>query len=139
VRSSLIALALIVAGCSSSKSGANACGPGCGAPNHGTDGGVDAGPADPTPQNSCVKRGQHGNDKGVGEYCTPGGTECDAFSSTAPFCLAKLTTEDQWFCTRVGCTSDDQCGAGAYCLHNPAGTACVLNRCQPKDAGASHD
>lgn len=97
-----------------------------------SDGGADAG-HDPTPAESCVRRGDKGNAIGVGEYCTPQGHQCAGFDG-APICLADVA-QDQWFCTRVGCTTDDQCGAGAFCLHNPAGSACVLDRCQPKDSG----
>jgi hypothetical protein len=103
----------------------------------GTDGaatGVDGG-ADPTPAESCTHPGDKGNAIGVGEYCTPVGGECKAFDG-APFCLASAG-QTQWFCSRVGCTKDDQCGMGAFCLFNPAGSACVPYRCV-SDAGASH-
>lgn len=93
--------------------------------------------AEPTaPAASCVKAGDKGNDKGVGTPCTPFGKECDAFPG-APVCLADVG-QDQWMCTRIGCTGDEQCGSGATCYKDPGGSACVPNRCldAPPDAGS---
>jgi hypothetical protein len=89
--------------------------------------------ADPTPAESCVRPGDHGNDLGVGEYCTPGGTQCDTFD-LAPLCLASVG-QDQWFCTRIGCDAMTNCGTGAGCLITGEGSACVPCRCEPTGIG----
>lgn len=88
-------------------------------------GGADGG--DPTPADSCTKPGDHGNAKGVGEYCTPGGGECAKFAE-AGLCLADVG-QTQWFCTRIGCTKDDECGAATTCVMRPEGAGCVPNKC----------
>lgn len=94
---------------------------------------------DPTPPESCVKPGDKGNEKGVGEYCSPGGQQCFQFAE-AGLCLADVG-QDQWFCTRLGCTTDADCGTDATCYMD-AQNACVPNRCLdgtgggPADAGA---
>ena len=67
--------------------------------------------ADPTPAESCVRPGDVGNDHGVGQYCTPAGSECLGFD-LAPLCLAQVG-QDQWFCTRIGCDANTDCGQGA--------------------------
>lgn len=79
------------------------------------------------PDASCVRPGDKGNDKGVGTACSPLGKECEAFAG-APTCLADVGQE-QWMCTRIGCTMDAQCGSGATCLIEKDGSACVPNRC----------
>jgi hypothetical protein len=88
---------------------------------------------DPTPPESCVKLGEHGNSKGVGEYCTPGGGQCSTFPA-AGLCLADVG-QTQWFCTRIGCTSNDQCGEDAVCYKDPKGSACLPSRCAPQGTG----
>lgn len=82
---------------------------------------------------SCTQPGDKGNDKGVGEYCTPTGNECAAFPG-APICLAKLN-QPEWMCTRVGCDSADDCGMDAGCHKDPAGSACVPCRCDDTAEG----
>src|SRR4051812_15436763 len=72
-----------------------------------------------TPPNSCTKPGDKGNDIGVGEYCTPNGGECGKFPK-AGLCLADVQ-QDQWFCTKVGCKTDMDCGMAAHCHMDPAG------------------
>jgi hypothetical protein len=89
---------------------------------------------DPTPEDSCIRPGDMGNDVGVGEYCTPGGGECDDFAE-APFCLADVG-QDQWFCTRIGCDEETNCGEGAGCLMvEGSGSACVPCRCEDGGIG----
>ncbi|MGZ3422514.1 MAG: hypothetical protein ACXVEF_25545 [Polyangiales bacterium] len=86
------------------------------------------------PKASCVQPGDKGNDVGVGTPCTPLGHECGAFAG-APVCLADVG-QDQWMCTRIGCTKDSECGTGATCFKDPGGSACVPNRClDSMDAG----
>jgi hypothetical protein len=89
--------------------------------------------ADPTPAASCVRPGEQGNANGVGQYCTPGGGECAPFD-LAPLCLADVAQE-QWFCTRIGCDANTNCGEGAGCLIDPGGSACVPCRCDPSGIG----
>jgi hypothetical protein len=105
-----------------------ACGGDDGAP--AIDAGIDA---DPTPAESCVRPGDHGNDVGTGEYCTPGGGQCGDFD-LAPLCLADVG-QDQWFCTRIGCDAQTNCGTGAGCLIETGGSACVPCRCDARGLG----
>lgn len=89
--------------------------------------------ADPTPAESCVRPGDVGNNLGVGQYCTPAGSECAGFD-LAPLCLASVG-QDQWFCTRIGCDATTDCGEGAGCLIQPDGSACVPCRCEASGIG----
>lgn len=89
--------------------------------------------ADLTPAESCIRPGDHGNDIGVGEYCSPFGGQCQGFEF-APLCLADVG-QDQWFCTRIGCDAMTNCGAGAGCLITGDGSACVPCRCEPTGLG----
>lgn len=89
--------------------------------------------ADPTPTASCVRPGGVGNANGVGTYCTPGGGQCGAFAM-APLCLADVG-QDQWFCTRIGCDATTDCGAGAGCLLETGGSACVPCACDTRGLG----
>ena len=90
---------------------------------------------DPTPEESCTHPGDEGNDKGVGEYCTPAGKECSGFAE-APLCLATVG-QDQWFCTRIGCSETTDCGEGAGCLVTGDGSACVPCRCDDTGIGCA--
>jgi hypothetical protein len=83
------------------------------------------------PPESCVQPGDVGNVNGVGTPCTPGGGECKPFP-LAPVCLADFG-QDEWFCTRIGCDATTDCGMGAGCLLESAGSACVPCVCD--DAG----
>ncbi len=89
---------------------------------------------DATPAASCIKPGDKGNDKGVGTYCTPGGGECAA-QTVATVCLADFG-QDQWFCTKLSCTMDGDCGTAAVCHKDPAGAACVPRKCEEGTGGA---
>lgn len=87
------------------------------------------------PAASCVRPGDKGNEKGIGEPCTPLGKECAKFAG-APLCLADVG-QDQWMCSRIGCSTDADCGSDATCYKDPKGAGCVPNRCLDKsDAGA---
>lgn len=110
---------------------------GCGsddAPATSTDASTDAdGPK--VPAASCVRPGDKGNDKGVGEFCTPLGKECSKFTGGATVCLADVG-QDQWMCSRISCSTDADCGMNATCFKDPKGSGCVPNRClSPTDAG----
>ncbi|GAC1351392.1 MAG: hypothetical protein NVS3B20_17050 [Polyangiales bacterium] len=89
------------------------------------------------PDESCVRPGDKGNDKGIGTYCTPLGKECNAFDG-APVCLADVG-QKQWMCTRIGCTGDQDCGKDTKCYFDPKGSACVPNRCSTKSGDAGTD
>src|SRR5262245_16654800 len=62
-----------------------------------------------THMNQCVMTTDTGNENGVGHYCTPGGGECQQFP-LAGLCLADIG-QDEWFCTRIGCQMDSDCGS----------------------------
>jgi hypothetical protein len=88
-----------------------------------------------THMNQCVMPGDKGNANGVGAYCTPGGGECANFP-LAGLCLADVG-QDEWFCTRIGCMMDSDCGMDATCYKDTGGSACVPNKClSSPDAGA---
>jgi hypothetical protein len=102
----------------------------------GGEAGGEAGGGPEPPPGSCIQPGDKGNDKGVGEFCTPGGGECDKFA-LAPFCLADVG-QDQWFCTRIGCDAMTDCGQGAGCLIvSGMGSACVPCKCEPSGVGCA--
>jgi hypothetical protein len=126
-----VILALVVAAawtsavsCGSDASGSGGAGGGSGG-SPATGGGGAGG--DATPPGSCVQPGDKGNDKGVGTYCSPHGGQCADFPE-AGLCLADVG-QDQWFCTRLGCTTNADCGMDATCYHDSGGDACVPDRC----------
>jgi hypothetical protein len=88
---------------------------------------------DPTPAESCTHPGDVGNDKGVGQYCTPTGKQCVDFPEAA-LCLASVG-QDQWFCTRINCDETTDCGEGAGCLITGDGSACVPCHCDDGGIG----
>lgn len=83
------------------------------------------------PAASCTQPGAVGNELGVGEYCTPLGKQCQD-NESAQLCLADVG-QDEWMCTRIGCTEAADCGADAGCLVTDDGAACVPCACD--DAG----
>lgn len=87
------------------------------------------------PDASCVRPGDKGNEKGIGTACTPLGKECAGFAG-APVCLADLG-QDQWMCSRIGCTKDEDCGTDTTCFKDPKGSGCVPNRCLNKPDGGT--
>ena len=124
VVAALSALLLLGVACSSNGGGAT-----------NGDGAGGSGGADPTPEASCVRPGDKGNDVGVGEYCSPFGRQCLAFPG-APLCLADVG-QDQWMCTRISCDATTDCGEGAGCLIEKDGSACVPCRCDPRGIGCT--
>ncbi len=131
---SAAAAVVALAACSSSESGdATSTTTGAGGSSSTTGGAGGAG-GDPTPDASCIQPGDHGNSKGVGEYCSPGGGQCSQFAE-AGLCLADVG-QDQWFCTRIGCDETTDCGEGAGChLEAGAGSACVPCACDDTAVG----
>ena len=107
----------------------------CGSDDEESPSGTGGSAGDPTPPGSCVRPGDKGNDKGVGEYCTPTGKECSGFPE-APLCLASVGQE-QWMCTRIGCDATTDCGEGAGCLLTSQGSACVPCRCDDQGIGCA--
>lgn len=75
----------------------------------------------------CADPADTGNALGVGEYCTAGGDEC-ADNTEATFCLAPFDASSN-FCSITGCSDDAECGNGATCLSQSAGSACVPDKC----------
>ena len=74
----------------------------------------------------CMSPGALGNDKGVGKYCTKGGTECDG-TPEPTLCLAEFS--DQNYCSVILCSEDSECGEGAKCVFADAGSACLPEQC----------
>lgn len=129
-------VALVLSGlvaCGSSGSGSTGGAGGTSATTAGSGGSGGHG-GDATPAESCAKPGDKGNEKGVGEYCTPSGHECTGFSF-ATVCLADFG-QKQWFCTKLSCTMDSDCGTDAYCEKADMGSACVPNKCKSGSGGA---
>jgi len=86
------------------------------------------------PAGACIQPGEQGNANGVGEYCTPGGGQCQD-NPLAPLCLADVG-QDQWFCTRIGCDEMTDCGPDAGCLIvSGEGSACLPCKCEPSAFG----
>jgi hypothetical protein len=90
------------------------------------------------PQANCVKPGTPNNERGVGGYCESGPVDC-IYEAGPRFCTADFkevtaVPEYQWFCSTV-CTTDDECGTGAFCYANDFAHGCVPEICRP-DGGA---
>jgi hypothetical protein len=88
-----------------------------------------------THMNMCVMPTDKGNSNGVGAYCTPGGMECSKFPLAAA-CLADLG-QSEWFCTRIGCSMNSDCGDGATCYMQTGGSACVPDKCLQGGTGGA--
>jgi hypothetical protein len=117
----------LVTGCSSDEDDASDGAGGSTGSTTGTSSGPGSGGTggDPTPPESCVQKDEKGNSQGVGEYCTPGGSEC-AETTGAPLCLATAAPDEkQWMCSRL-CSTDADCGEDAICFDCQA---CVLLKC----------
>ena len=75
----------------------------------------------------CVDPGEEGNALGVGRFCTAEGRECMGLE--ANFCLAAFDPTSN-YCSIILCDVDEECGEGASCVHESAGSACVPTICQ---------
>jgi hypothetical protein len=76
----------------------------------------------------CAKDGDAGNDKGVGQFCTKGGGECEG-NDFASFCLNDLVSgEFGNFCSG-SCKEDGDCGEGATCQGSGDRKACIPSAC----------
>jgi hypothetical protein len=88
-------------------------------------GGADAGDVD---AGNCVAMGYAGNDKHVGAYCDK---DVSCPFQTDPFLICTYghdPTNTHLFCT-APCSKDSECGTGAYCVHDTAGSGCVPTQC----------
>jgi hypothetical protein len=88
-----------------------------------------------THMNMCVLTTDKGNNNGVGAYCTPGGGECSKFP-LAGLCLADVG-QDEWFCTRISCKTNADCGDNATCYAQMGQSGCVPNKCLQGGTGGS--
>ncbi len=116
--------ACVAAACSSSSSSS-------GTP---SDAGVDAGAGA-----NCVPPGSPGNSSGVGAYCNTDAGCPSVADAASLICTASvsITPPNAYFCTKVGCTQDSDCGQGSYCSQQPKfnTTACIPLTCQFLDDG----
>ena len=91
----------------------------------GTGGGGDGGT--PISSGPCAAAGDPGNGVGVGKFCSPAGGQCMG-NSGASLCLGDFVQgEFANFCTMI-CTSDGECGAGAFCGHDST-RICIPSKC----------
>ncbi len=75
----------------------------------------------------CAAETDAGNSKGVGEFCTPDGGECDD-NDGATACLAAFDARAH-YCSKIFCADDAECGEDATCQTNDMGSACVPDKC----------
>lgn len=131
MRSTLILLALALAGCGND----NASAPDMSAPVDLSTG------ADMFLLSRCGHFGDTGNSLGVGQFCTNNGPDCSG-NSKAKSCSAIAngqtpSANDSYFCTMF-CSSTDPpgtCGENARCVCNAQGCICINVRCITTDAG----
>jgi Copper type II ascorbate-dependent monooxygenase, C-terminal domain len=92
----------------------------------GTGGGGDGGT--PIAKKPCAEESEAGNAVGVGEFCSPGGGQC-AGNMGADLCLGDFVKDEEFanFCTKI-CTSDGECGEGAFCGHDST-RICIPSKC----------
>jgi len=93
-----------------------------------TSGGDPADAAVDAPAGNCVAPGYAGNDKKVGAYCDK---DVSCPFQVSPFLVCTYghdPTNTHLFCT-APCSKDDECGMGAYCMHDTAGSGCVPTQC----------
>jgi hypothetical protein len=119
----------LVAACSSNGGSGTTSGGG-----HTTTTGTHSTTTTSTHMNMCVMTTDKGNANGVGAYCTPGGGECSKFPN-AGVCLADVG-QSEWFCTKIGCMTNADCGDMATCYMQPGGSACVPNKCLSGTGGS---
>jgi hypothetical protein len=97
----------------------------------GTTSGSSGGAADAAtdaPAGNCVAPGYAGNDKKIGAYCDK---DVSCPFQVDPFLVCTYghdPTNTHLFCTSP-CSKDSECGTGAYCMHDSAGSGCVPAQC----------
>lgn len=132
----LCALASFACGDDSSDGGSGGSGTTTGSTSSTTKASTGTGQGGGPPAGSCIQPGEMGNANGVGEYCSPGGGQCQD-NALAPLCLADVG-QDEWFCTRIGCDETTDCGPNAGCLMVMGqGSACVLCKCDDSAFGCA--
>jgi hypothetical protein len=92
-----------------------------------TSGGTPDAGAD-APAGNCVPPGYAGNDKKIGAYCDK---DVSCPFQVDPFLVCTYghdPTNTHLFCTSP-CSKDSECGTGAYCMHDTAGSGCVPTQC----------
>ncbi|HEU5055805.1 MAG TPA: hypothetical protein VFU21_04750 [Kofleriaceae bacterium] len=96
-------------------------GDGDGGGDEGGDGGDDPGgaPDGGNQEEACASPGAVGNAGGVGEYCTPGGGECDD-NDAATYCTVDYQSDAPPFCT-MPCFGAGDCGADSTCTSDGGG------------------
>lgn len=80
---------------------------------------------------NCVPKGYAGNEKKIGAYCD-NDTACPFQFEPFLICTAGHDpTNTHLFCT-TPCSKDEECGTGAYCMHDTGGSGCVPTQCGGK-------
>jgi hypothetical protein len=75
----------------------------------------------------CGQAGNPGNSKGVGKFCTKGGSECKA-TPFAHYCSLDFIANAPAICT-APCMTDADCGEGATCVSGSIGKSCEPTSC----------
>ena len=138
----LLSNAIVAAGCGAvaepmPASSGQGSGGGVGSGGSGSGGSSNASPSGtPTGMSGCGSPGDRGNAEGVGKYCSKGGNQCSG-NGSATFCTADFV-DGPSFCTKP-CSTDADCGAGAACNHQSAGSGCVPATCGAMGPGSSAD
>lgn len=89
------------------------------------------------PNKNCVPPGTKNNEKGVGGYCEKP-EDCKREGGIF-VCSAQFgAPDDSWFCT-TPCTLDTECGTGAVCVLDVAGSGCAPIACAPTPADSGAD
>jgi hypothetical protein len=93
-------------------------------------------PADlPPPSDPCLE-GQCGNERGVGQPCSKGGSECDVFSllaGEAGICIPDFADNTRVHACSMPCNVDEDCGSGAVCAPDPKNVlskGCAIVACE---------
>ena len=63
----------------------------------------------------------------MGKFCSVEGGECVG-NGAASLCLESFDSFSN-YCTMIDCKADADCGEGAYCAMQEAGSGCVPNGC----------
>ena len=124
-----LCLAAVACGNSTSTTSSGSGGTGTSSGSGGTTSsstGAGAGGGISSHMNTCVLKTDTGNSLGVGKYCTPSGEECSGLM--AGLCTADIG-EDEWFCVKIGCQMDSDCGEDATCDKQQGSSGCVPSKC----------
>jgi hypothetical protein len=88
-------------------------------------------PATPSPGACRPGVDATGNALHVGAFCSPGGSQCDAYHNASLRCAQDLDPRGGRFCLLLGCKSHADCGPDACCTGDPGASvhACVPSQC----------